>query len=270
MTSPSLAPSYILYIDESGDAGFNSPTDHFILSGLIIPFPQWKPALDGLVNIRREIKQRFGFPARAELKGSALFDPRYAKNRDIYRNIGKRNVRLSLYRIYMQRLADLCQSIGAYTFSVHANKPAILQKHHTQHDVILLAWEKMLNRFDIFLQKQSTPGFGIVVPDATENKKVRQVLRRMRHYHPIASRTSAPYQAKISRIIEDPFFSDSRQSYFIQSADMIAHSVYRFLYRTAYRRYQPWDLYPLLTPCMLKQVTQYDPHNAAIVPIPQP
>jgi len=270
MTISPSAPSYVLYVDESGDAGFNSPTAHFILSGLIIPFAQWKPVLDGLVDIRREIRQRFGFPIRLELKGSALFDPRYAQNRTAYRSIGKRNVRLALYRIYMQRLADLCQSTSARTFSIHVDKPAVLQKHRTQHDIIRLAWEKMLNRFDLFLQKQTTPGFGIVVPDATENKKVRQTLRRMRHYHPIASRTSASYQAKVSRIIEDPFFSDSRQSYFIQSADMIAHAVYRFIYRQSYRRYQPWEIYPLLAPCMLTQVSKHDPYHAAIVPTPQP
>ncbi len=263
---------YLCYVDESGDPGFNSPTKHYILSAFIVPAAQWRPLLTSLVDLRRRIKQSFGFPMRQELKGSALFDPRYAhENRPLYRAIGKRNVRLALYRFYLQELAALCSQFGAFTFSVHANKPQVRQKHHHQHNVLIMAWEKLFNRFDRFLQRLAPQNWGIVIPDQAENKKVRLLLRRMRHFHPITSRaTGISYQARVERIIEDPFFSDSANSYFIQSADLIAHAVYRFLYRHTYRRYTPWNLYPLLTPCILKVVTKYDPYNMGIVPIPQP
>ena len=265
--------TFLIYIDESGDPGFGSPAPHYVLSGFIVPAHHWRTALTALVDIRRKIKQRFNFPMRLELKGSALFDPRYAKkeHRSIYRAIGKRNVRLSLYRFYLRELANLCPQFGIHTFSIHANKALISQRHHHQRDVLLMAWEKLYNRFDLFLQRSKPPGIGLIIPDETENKKVRLILRRMRYFHPITSRsTAASYQANIQRIIEDPFFSDSANSYFIQTADFIAHAVYRFLYRRAYRRYRPWELYPLLEPCILKQVTRYDPYNMGIVPIPQP
>ena len=271
-----------MYVDESGDPGFNSPTDHYILSAFVVKDTSWTEVLRHLIDMRRQLKRHFGFPIRAELKGSGLIDPRRlpSHKRVIFQNVGKRNVRVALYKHYMQSLCDLhIKCPQTYTFSIYANKPEIQRIHQKHHDVLRMAWERLFDRFNAFLKYTAGRETGIVIPDQGEITKIRSLLRRMRHYNPITRRTGDRYLMSINWIIEDPFFINSQHSYFIQTADMIAHAVYRFVDRRRYRRYRLWKLYSLLDcqpsaqhiPSFIhKAVTHHDPANMGIVRIPQP
>ena len=63
-----------------------------------------------------------------------------------------------------------------------------------------------------------------MVTDQTEQKKLRELARRMRRYNPVPSTIQAGYrQVLIDTIIEDPIHRDSRHSYFVQLSDVNAY-----------------------------------------------
>ncbi|MGL4612084.1 MAG: DUF3800 domain-containing protein [Trueperaceae bacterium] len=65
---------YFMYVDESGDLGLldpskplnMQPSQHYILTGCIIPAEEWRNYLAAIVEIRKRIKNQFGLPVRTE------------------------------------------------------------------------------------------------------------------------------------------------------------------------------------------------------------
>lgn len=48
---------YLMYVDESGDSGLtNSPTQFFVLSGLVAHEIRWLPVLQQIMQFRRWIR----------------------------------------------------------------------------------------------------------------------------------------------------------------------------------------------------------------------
>ncbi len=260
---------YLCYVDESGDPGLDSPTPHYILSGFIVHAAIWHPVLQALQEVRRRLKATFGFPVRAELKGSGLIDPRRlpAARREIYRSLGKRNVRVALYRQYMSALPKIhLRYKRVFTFSVAVDKEKV-KAFYRQHDIIRMAWERFFDRYNTFLRHEHA--YGMIIFDGEPQPRLRAILRRMRYYHPIPDGITYR-QARVTHIVEDPFFVDSAHSFFVQTADMTAHAVYRFLYPHRYRRYRLHMLYEyLLTPpanMVIREVTRYNKYGIVHIP----
>lgn len=65
-----------------------------------------------------------------------------------------------------------------------------------------------------------------MVADDTDNLKLMALQRKMRNYNPTPSHYSGVYNAPIDSIIEDTFARSSHHSYFLQSVDIIAHTLY--------------------------------------------
>ena len=236
---------YFMYVDESGDPGFEGhPSPHFVLSAFLVPIANWRHVHHNLLEIRRLIKSRFGFPIRAELKGAGLVNPGRVRPdvRRFYHQIGKRNKRIALYRLYFDELTARLAEMEVYTFSIYVNKKAVQEQYHQQQDVFRLAWERLLDRFNTFLRRADPPTYGLVISDMTDNRKARSILRRMRYYHPVDNPTYGRYQALVHQVVEDPFFVDSAHSFFLQTADLVAHAVYRYRH-PKHKRYRVPDLY---------------------------
>ena len=71
---------------------------------------------------------------------------------------------------------------------------------------------------------------GMVFPDMGEVKKITQTIRKMRRYNPVPNQAQMGAGFRnlvIGNLIEDPFFKDSRHSYFSQAADVAAFLLYQ-------------------------------------------
>ena len=56
---------YLMYVDESGDTGLvGSPSQYFILSGLVVHELNWKSTFEDLKCLRRDLKNRFNLLMR--------------------------------------------------------------------------------------------------------------------------------------------------------------------------------------------------------------
>jgi hypothetical protein len=256
--------TYFMYVDESGDPGSldpsqpdgQQPSGHYILSGLILPVHRWNDYLRLLADHRRSVNRDFGYPVRTELKGSELINPRgniKLKTLTRYRRVD----------LYKQALSLAANDLDeAKLLSIHVNKrnPKYGSTSSTR-DLEGWAWECFVQRYETFLRVNGNSQ-GIIFADDTNEVKIRRIVRRMRHINYIPSRYGGSRSIPLAHVIEDPVMRDSRQSYFIQIADLAAHALYRKLYpKGSYRRYNVDKLFDLLEPILLHEASRSDPQG---------
>jgi Protein of unknown function (DUF3800) len=225
---------YLMYVDESGDCGLNnSRTDYFILTGLVVHESRWQASLTQLIQFRKTMRQLYGLKLREELHTYQFLN----KPGDFQRI--RKNDRLTIIRNFADELAKM-QHLNLINIVVDKTNK------HSDYDVFENAWKALIQRFEntLFLQNfpNSTLGLnehGLILPDNTDGKKLTQLLRKMRQFNPVPTRfdLGGGYQnLRLNCIIEDPYFKDSRHSYFIQATDMSAYLLCQFLKPSSYMK----------------------------------
>lgn len=222
---------YLMYVDESGDPGLNnSPTRYFILTGIVVHELRWLDCLDHLVNFRKRMRDTFGLHLRDEIHASHMIN----NPKDLVRI--KRNDRLSIIRFFINDIAIMPDiSIINVVVDKQGKPPG--------YNVMEAAWSALIQRFSNTMSYRNFPGpanpdeRGMIIPDNTDVKLLTSLLRKMRKYNPVPSRYGSGYRnIQISNIVEDPFFKDSRASYFIQAADVAAYMLYQQLSPSSFMR----------------------------------
>jgi hypothetical protein len=250
---------YLMYVDESGDSGMTrSPTRYFVLSGLVIHELRWKSLIDELISFRRHIKTRFGFKLREEIHaGKMLTSPgelaRIPKHQ-----------RLEILRCYADILA------GFPDLSV-INIVVDKQNKAPEYPVFEMAWQALIQRFENTISARNFPGpryadeRGMLFPDATDQKKLNLILRRMRNYNPVTNQGQhGPgfRNLQLRTIIEDANFRDSAVSYLIQSADLCAFLLYQQLAPSLYiRKKSGQNYFNRLDPILCRHASPRDPQG---------
>ncbi|MEW5882827.1 MAG: DUF3800 domain-containing protein [Armatimonadota bacterium] len=248
-----------MYVDESGDCGLaNSPSSHFVLSGLVLHELRWQETLDAMLEFRRRMKRTFGLLMREEIHASHMI----SKPGPMVRI--KRNDRLTIIRHFADELAAMGH---LNLLSVVVDK----SNKSPDYDVFANAWRALIQRFENTLLNRNFQGphnaddRGILFPDATDTKKLVLLLRQMRRFNPI------PHQAGqgpgyrnilVKYIVEDPSFRNSASSYFIQAADLAAFLLYQQEAPSAYmRRKGGHRFYTRLAPIFCKVASRTDPQG---------
>jgi len=258
---------YFMYVDESGDPGpydLGKPahlrsTRNYIASGYVIPAEEWRNYLTYLLNVRRYLKKKFGFPIRAELHGAELIRPK--SNNDIKR-VTPRYKRIALYKEAMESLSQGMQR--ATIIDVHLDKQKPVYSSSTGRDIQDLVWGRLLQRYSTYLQKSCNGDFGLVFADETNEAKVRRLLRKMRVHNSVPSSIYAgeSISAPLINIVEDPIMRNSQSSYFVQVADLIAHALYRKLYpKGSLKKHNVDKLFDLVDPLLCKAASRYNPQG---------
>lgn len=253
---------FLMYVDESGDPGLlqaNSPTRYFTLTGLIVHELRWQQSLDQLIAFRRRMNGAFGLHLREELHAARLIN-----------NPGplvriRRNDRLTIIRHFANELARL-PDVNIINIVVDkTNKPA-------NYDVFSTAWKALIQRFQNTMSYHNFRGpanpdeRGMIFPDHTDDKKLTQLLRRLRRYNPVPNQPQfglGSYRnLTIDAVIEDPNFRDSAHSYFIQAADLSAFLLYQKLQPSSYiRRKSAQNYFDRLGPALCKVASATDPQG---------
>lgn len=224
---------YLMYVDESGDAGVeNSPTQIFVLEGLVVHELSWQACLDKLVAFRQWTRQRYGLKLREEIHAG----PFIAKPGDLARI--PRNQRLAILGAF----ANAVGGIGdADLISIVVDK----RNKSPEYDVFVNAWRALIMRFENTLAAGNFRGpanseeRGLFLPDNTDNRKLLRLLSRMRRFNPTPNQPaygSGYRDLPLANVIERPGFQDSRHSYFIQACDLAAYLLYQELQPCSYVR----------------------------------
>lgn len=248
---------YLMFVDESGDCGLvNSPTRYFILSGLVMHELRWKPCLDRLIEFRRRMRIQYGLKLREEIHAVNLISRRPGE----LARIAKHN-RLAIVRNFM---SEISQMPDINIINVVVDK----QNKNANYDVFNRAWTALIQRFENTTRHRNFPGpanadeRGMIFPDRTDDKKLTQLLRRMRRYNPIPNMhgiVPGYRQLAVEMVIGDPLFVQSNESYFIQAVDVAAYCLHQQLQPNAYMREKGGkNFFSLLDPVLCRVASVAD------------
>lgn len=248
---------YLMYVDESGDTGLvGSPSNYFMLVGLVVHELRWKDALSELLQFRKDLKARFALATKAEIHASHLVS-RPGK----LAHIAKHH-RLEILRRYADKLAQMPY---VSIISVIVDKAA--QPANT--DVFERAWRTLIQRFENTLTHHNFPGprnsddMGLLFPDKSDERKLNRLIRKMRTYNPIPHAGGQGYRnLQLRCVIEDVNSRDSQHSYFIQSVDVAAYLLHQQVAPSAYfRRKSGQNYFSRLDPVLCKVASPKDPQG---------
>ncbi len=196
---------YFLYVDESGDPGFGSQTNYYVLLGVAVAEERVNSLARQLDSIVAKHLQDPGIELhfRRLVKGRPPFDQLSGQERwrlvdEVFEAIGSSDVTL---------IASVINKRGHQNRYTFPERPDIL------------ALEFLVERFDIFLGKRSARG--CVVYDSrgkAADEDLRSFFADWRH-----SGTSV---RKLGNIIETIFFAPSHATRLLQVADFCAHATF--------------------------------------------
>lgn len=244
---------YLMYVDESGDAGLvNSPTNFFALSGLVVHESQWRRFIQTMQNFRQTIRTAHGLPVRTEIHASE-----YIRTPPV--DGMARHARLAILRNLLDELAKM-------PFISITNVVVDKRGKVPPYDVFDVAWQTLFQRFENTMSYGNFPGrhtndFGMVLTDATNGKHLQRIMRRMNVHNPVSHMGGGGYRnLPLVRMIEDPHPKDSRDSYFIQACDVCAYFLMQHLQPNSYiRRSGAANYFRRLTPVLNMRASRTDP-----------
>jgi hypothetical protein len=233
---------HIVYVDESADQDAGAA----IISALVVPAESWADSFARLRRFRRELKQSDGIYVQKELHAWKLVSGRGA----IAPGIVTKHRRCEIFKEHTKLATELP---GARLFSAVFPTKAVER-----------AMERLLNRINTCVGAQESQL--LVVCDEGKEEMYTRLARRMRVYNPIPSRFgawaaegSSTKSIPLRRMIEDPFFKDSKQSYFIQLVDMCCYALLRREYPLPSRsRYGVDTAFDQLAPILCREASRQD------------
>jgi len=225
---------YLMYVDESGDAGLqNSPTRYFVLTGMIVHELKWNETVDRLITFRKRMRAAFGLQLREEIHAGTML----TRPASLVRI--KRNDRLTIIRLFLDELSQMPHLNFINVRIDKQGKPAT-------YDPFERAWEALIQRFENtlgyrnFPSPKNTRDMGTIFCDESDEGALRRLYRRMRVFNPVSSASwsifSGYRQLPIGKVIEDPTIRQSHNSYFIQAADVAAFAAYQWYAPSQYIR----------------------------------
>lgn len=247
---------YFMYVDESGDPGMvNSPSRYFVLSGLVVHERDWRLSLDALIAFRLRIRDHFELKLREEVHAA-----QFVRGSEELSRIAKHD-RLAILRHFADELARLPD---ANLINVVVDK----QGKGAGYDPFEKGWQALIQRFEntiAFRNFRGTAGQeerGMIFADGDPQKKLTQLLRKMRHHNPVPSQLGGYRSLQLRRILEDPVYRDSRHSLLIQSADLCAFLLYQRLAPNGYMRRKGGSHYfDRLSPMLCRAASTQDPEG---------
>ncbi len=250
---------YLMYVDESGDTGLEgSPTEHFVLAGVVVHESDWMATLERLVAFRRRMREAFGLTLRTELHASHLL------NRPGRLVSIAKNDRLTIIRAFADEVAQM-EHLRCICIQVDKRNKG------TGYDVFDNAWRALIQRFANTIQHGNFPRGvaagekGMLFPDDTDQLKLKRLLGRMRRFNPVPNQAafgSGYRDLPVSEIVEYPSFRDSSESYFVQMADLVAFLHYQEVAPSQYMRRKGGRAYfGRLAPVMLRAASSSDPRG---------
>lgn len=207
---------FFAYVDESGDIGPKG-SKSYVLAAVLVEMSAWPATFDDLIHFRRALRAQFGIPVRAEIKANYLL-----RNGGPLRPLAlSESARYAVYRAHMR----LHSKLELQTFAVVIRKDKLLSRHSPPNprDV---AWEYLLQRLERFTTKGRHDI--MVVHDEGDSAAIRKLARKARRAGSAGSAFGTGSLSRpATRLLDDPVPRDSRQSYFLQLADLAAYAAFR-------------------------------------------
>jgi hypothetical protein len=249
---------FFAYIDESGDPGTKpGSTRTFTLACVLVGADTWPDRFDRLIAFRRHLRDLYGLPVRAEIKANYLL-----RNAEAFRLLAlTEKARFALYRQCMR----LHTKLEFETFAVVVNKQKARRKYPGRPPDDL-AWERVLQRLERFAHYRDEEI--LIIHDEGNALAVRTRARKARRAGSAGSMLGTGLLSRpFERLVDDPVSRNSKQSYFLQLADLAAYAAFRRHYPPPKRETQivPRKMWDELGSAALIEVNKYSGGPAGLV-----
>jgi hypothetical protein len=228
---------YLVYIDDSGDTGLPSQTKTitkgYVLSAMLIKDTNWLTTLDQFVRFRRFLYQQFRIKQGSELKASFLIHGNGAFEKLKTSN----DARMKIYKMALHLQVKIG---GIINWAVVIDKSKWEAKNY-QMSLLEASWRMMFERLERFTTKNNETC--MVFPDQGNEVYVKGLLREMRRFNnPNSAYTKRVLlKRELNKLVEDPNFRISHESYFIQMADLNAYAAHRHIFPEPWFGSEYWD-----------------------------
>lgn len=201
---------YLIYIDESGTPLPSDPDPYYSLAGLLVSERDWKKINENV----EEIKTKYNITK--EIKVERI----YHRNKKRITKLVQSSSSKSGAAEIIGEIYSLISKSNLTLFSVNVDKFKEI-KNNPQGDIEFLAWELLLERLNISIDKlckiTGIDEYGLIIMDEKDD----DLDLRLRNYLKLLREQGTGYQ-KINRIIEDPVFTPSHWRNLTQLADAVA------------------------------------------------
>lgn len=235
---------YLIYLDESG----RQENDLVIFTAFSVPIATWRDSFSLIRRWRKHLKENFQIPIYYEIHANKFVAGR---GRPSSRVITKRE-RADIFR---ESLTVCTQLAGVSLINVI-----------TPHKQKEQGFNYLLNRLNRALEVKEKQG--LLICDQGQDYYYTRWMRKAYVFNPIPSAYGVwsdgnNYQNKpINQFVEDPFFRDSENSYFIQLVDCCAYALLLQEYPTSsHRRYGLETSFSILDPILNKDASRSDPQG---------
>lgn len=233
----------MIYIDDSRDEQL------CVFSALAIPVNEWHQAFSLVRDFRRALKLAYGIYVYKEIHAWKFVSGRGR----ISDRIVTKGQRCAIFQDIMTLVSSLPS-----TRLFNAVFPTKLEK---------TAFEWLVNRINRTMKAWGS--YALLIPDSGKELEYTRLIRKMYVYNPIPSQYGAWVSTSQSwkniplrRIVEDPVFKDSAQSYFIQLVDCCAYALLRRENQLPSKnRYNLHKAFDNLSPILVREATRKDPEG---------
>jgi len=214
---------HLAYIDDSGNtAAPPQGSLTYSIGCVLIEARLWPNVFDEVIEYRRFLRDQFGIPVRAEIKANYLL---YNRGPFLSRHPLSEGARHRVYRGFLR----LAHKQELKVFGVVVKKRATAQGTCLPADPRSVAWEWLLQRLERFSTKGDHPL--LLIHDEGDNAFIRGATRKARRAGTAGSVFGTGSLKRPARlIIDDATPRDSRDSYFVQLADLVAYAAFRYIY----------------------------------------
>lgn len=203
----------IVYYDESGDDGYpHYSSTFFVLTALYFDHSDWKFLFEEHRKFRSQIQTTFGMPVQME-----MHTKNFLLNKKPYKDLSLSNSnRIKVVEQYCEHLAQLNK---IKIINVVIVKPRISKENYQILDKALTF---SIQRIENDLRTNGDQENFMIVTDPGRTGKMTNTARRLQKFNPIPSKYSSEVRRQeIKCLIEDPLPKNSKESYFIQIADLV-------------------------------------------------
>ena len=196
----------IIYGDESGDEKF------FVFSGLAIPAEHWQSAFEQIRKFRHDLSLSDGIPVTTEFHAWKFVSGRG----DLGERIVTKQRRNVIFRNTLEMITAI-PNVRLYN--------AVFPAGQTEN-----AFESLLA--GINLSMLTVDNHALMVFDEGKETMYTRLARKRQVYNPKAEEFTGAeppvnQTTPTERILEDPFYKKSDQSYFTQMADFCSYALLR-------------------------------------------
>lgn len=204
---------YLAYFDESGDDGLGDSSPLFVMSCVYMHHQYWKSNFQLVQVFRKKLAREHGFPFNWE-----MHTREFLLDKSPFRELGKAPAfRVEVLDLWCQMIASLeCRILN-----VVINKKVI---RRPDYPVLDTAFTYAIQRIENDL-KGNKEHF-LIITDEGRVGMMRSAARRIQRFNPIPSHFGPDsYQNEIELLVEDPLPKNSKESHFIQIADLVSYLI---------------------------------------------